>query len=383
MSSQQAPHIGIDARMFATSFTGIGRYTHELTNHLFQLRPDWKFTLFLAPEAFQEFESPHENIQKVIAPEKHYSFAEQTSFLKRISQQKFDLFHFPHFNAPLLYRRKSVVTIHDLTISFFPGKKKTSWFHKLGYKLVISNVVKKAQRVIAVSKNTKSDLQKILHTPEEKINVIWNGLGSEFLREKQNLENVESSWQKLTKLHNIQKPYFLYTGVHREHKNVVGMIQAFSQFLKNGGDAELIITGKEDPHYYPEIGEIIIEEKLEQKVKRVGLVSEEELKALFYHAHVFVFPSFYEGFGLPPLEAMSMEIPVIASNTSAMPEICGDAVEYFDPHSISQMAKKMQFLAENEERRQDLIFKGKERIKLFSWQKMAEETVKVYEESLG
>ncbi len=374
-------HIGIDARMYSKSFTGIGRYTHELTKHLFVLRPEWHFTLFLAPQEYEAFDPPSLNVDKVLSPEKHYSFAEQTSFWTKISRQKFDLFHFPHFNAPLLYAGKTIVTIHDLTISFFPGKKKTSWLDKAGYKLVVSDIVKKSKKVIAVSENTKKDLQNILKAPEEKIAVVWNGLGAEFLREEQNVEQVKSLFGKLKKKHEIEYPYFLYTGVHREHKNVVGMIKAFEKFLKKRPNVQLVITGKEDP-YYPEIREEIEKSSLQNNVKTVGLVSENELKTLFYHAHTFVFPSFYEGFGLPPLEAMAMEIPVVASNASSIPEICADAAEYFDPKNIDDIAEKMTKVFSDTKRRNELREKGKKRIQFFSWKRMAEETIKVYEEVL-
>lgn len=378
MSHSRSVHIGIDARMYSSRFTGIGRYVHELTDRLFLLKPEWKFTIFLAEKAFQSYSPPAKNIQKVLAPETHYSFGEQTSFLKKISKEKYDLFHFPHFNAPIFYRGKSVVTIHDLTISFYPGKKKTSLFHKLGYKAVLSNIVKKSKRIITVSHHTKQDLMKLHSVPDEKITVIWNGLGKEFYRSEQNENTMKNVFHALCKRNTIQKPYFLYTGVHREHKNVVGMIQAFHKCRESGIDAELLITGKEDP-FYPEIGEIIEKYNLSECVKRVGLVDENELRALFYHARVFVFPSFYEGFGLPPLEAMAMEIPVTASNAASIPEICGDAALFFDPKNTEEMSTQMSLLFQNEAKRNECIQKGKNRCELFSWEKMAQETLNVYE----
>ncbi len=378
---RKTPHIGIDARMFSASFTGIGRYTHELIARLCPLRPDWRFTVFLSPEGFTDFSTDCTHIRKVLAPEGHYSWGEQTSFWRRIERAGCDLMHFPHFNAPLLYRKACIVTIHDLTISFFPGKKKTSWIHQFGYRTVLKNIVRKAARIIAVSEHTQTDLQKILRTPTKKVSVIWNGLGEEFLRERQNPLEMAAMWSDLGRKHDIQKPYLLYTGVHREHKNVVGLIRAFQKFLQRGGDAELVITGKEDP-FYPEVRETIASERLEQSVKLVGLVSEAELRTLFYQARLFVFPSFYEGFGLPPLEAMAMEIPVIASNVSAIPEVCGPAAEYFNPYDIDDMADKMDLVMRSEKKRTGLITAGKDRIKLFSWDTMARETLKVYEEVL-
>lgn len=383
MNALQKPvHIGIDARMYSSDFTGIGRYTQELVKFLGKMRPQWKFSLFLSEKAFSECTFSERNIQKILSPEAHYSFQEQTSFLKKIAAEQFDLFHFPHFNAPIFFRGKSVVTIHDLTISLYPGKKKTSWFHKIAYKTVLSRIIKKSKRIIAVSHNTKKDVQRMFHVPEEKIKVIWNGLGNEFLRSHQEEKSLHKLREVFFKKHNISKPYFLYTGVHREHKNVLGMIRAFEKFLETNPDAELVITGKEDP-YYPEVRGEIVQKNLQNSVKLVGLVSEEELKMLMYFAKVFVFPSFYEGFGLPPLEAMAMEIPVIASNCSAIPEVCGNAAEYFDPHNITEMSECMIRAFHDETLRKNLVEHGNIRIQLFSWKKMAEETVKVYEEILS
>jgi len=373
--------IGIDARMFSTRFTGIGRYTQELIRRITVLRPHWHFTVFLAPAEFENFTPEATNVEKVLAPEEHYSWQEQTSFLKKINAQKFDLFHFPHFNAPVLYKGKSIVTIHDLTISFFPGKKKKSFLDKLAYKFVLKSILRRAKRIITVSEYTKMDLQKLFAFSSDKVRVIWNGLSEEFFRAAQDPALVAKRWGELENVYKLRQPYFLYAGVHREHKNVVGMLRAYSQFLKNGGQVDLVMTGKEDP-FYPEINATIAKEGLGERVKKVGLVTEEELRALFFNAHAFIFPSFYEGFGFPPLEAMAMEIPVITSNASAMPEICGDAVEYFDPYILHNMSEKMQLIAENDTRRRELIARGRERVKLFSWGKMADETLRVYEEVL-
>ncbi len=375
-------HIGIDARMYSTLFTGIGRYVHELTDRLFALRKDWKFTVFLSKKTFESFIPPGPHVEKELAPESHYSLAEQTSFLKRISKHNFDLFHFPHFNAPIFYRKKSIVTIHDLTISYYPGKKKTSWFHKIGYRLVLSSIVKHAERIITVSSHTKDDLTKMLRVSPDKITVIWNGLGKEFFRENCKTEEMEKVKKDLFMRHHIENPYFLYTGVHREHKNIVGMITAFQKLLSREPNAELIITGKEDP-WYPEISGIIEREKLGDRVKRVGLVDNNELLALYYYARALVFPSFYEGFGFPPLEAMAMKIPVAASRSSSIPEICGDAVEYFDPKNTDDMAEKMLLVFSRDEMRKKLVEKGAERIRLFSWERMADETMRVYEEAIS
>jgi glycosyltransferase involved in cell wall biosynthesis len=181
----------------------------------------------------------------------------------------------------------------------------------------------------------------------------------------------------------LQKPYFLYTGVWRDHKNIVGLIRAFAGMNEDlGGVYNLVITGRHNPSYH-EIPDTIRKLNLEKEVHLVGLVSEADLQALYQHALAYVFPSFYEGFGLPPLEAMQCGTPVAASNRSAIPEVCGEGnALFFDPSDENDMREKMRILATDPSVRQRLVNRGFERVKDFSWETMAKETLAVYREAL-
>ena len=137
--------IGIDARMYGSGFTGIGRYTYELIRQLAEMDRENEYVVFLRKEAFDEFEPPNRRFQKVLADFPHYSFTEQTGFLKLLNKTKLDLMHFCHFNAPIFYKKPYIVTIHDLTLSFFPGKKFNSFWRRLAYRLVLKTVTKKAK----------------------------------------------------------------------------------------------------------------------------------------------------------------------------------------------------------------------------------------------
>ena len=277
--------IGIDARMYGTGFTGIGRYTYELIQNLAKLDNEHEYVIFMRKEAFDNFEPPNERFQKVLADFAHYSFGEQFGFLKVLNKANLDLMHFSHFNAPIFYKKPYIVTIHDLTLSFFPGKKMTNFFHRMAYYLVIRNVTKRAKKIIAVSQNTKKDLQKALRVPEDKITVIYNGVNPEFA------ESKATPRPDLMKKLGLQKPYFLYTGVWRDHKNVVGLIKAFAALNKErGGQYELVITGRHNPTYR-EIPDIVKAMQLEDQVHVVGLVSEEDLITLYKHALAYVFPT--------------------------------------------------------------------------------------------
>ncbi len=368
--------IGIDARMYSTEFTGVGRYVYELVHNLIKLDKKNEYVLFMNREEYDKFDPPNKRISKVLANARHYSFAEQTRFWWVLQRAKLDLMHFTHFNAPILYRRPSIVTIHDLTLSFFPGKKMNSAFYRTAYNVVLKNAVRHAKRVIAVSKNTKKDLVEITHTSPSKIEVVYEGVGEQF-GPKEDKGLVED----LQKKYNITKEFMLYTGVWRSHKNLVNLIRSFALLQEDESfESQLVITGKEDP-YYPEVKRTVKELGLEHEVIFTGLAPEDELIALYQSAKLYVYPSLYEGFGLPPLEAMRCGTPVVASKNSCIPEVCGEEnALYFDPYDPEDMANVMRRVWLDEELQKELHEKGLKHSRKFVWEKMAEKTFKIYEE---
>ncbi|MBU1992373.1 MAG: glycosyltransferase family 1 protein [Patescibacteria group bacterium] len=364
--------IGIDCRMYSPAFTGIGRYVLELTENLFKLDKQNEYVLFFNNPEYKYFKPPNERVKKVLVDAGHYSFAEQTTFLKKLNKEKLDLMHFTHFNAPLLYNKPFIVTIHDLTLTLFPGQKMTNFTHRMAYHAVIKHAVKKAKHVIAVSNNTKNDLGKFLKADTNKVSVVYEGIAPEFKPIKgHKLELVRGKY-------DIQKPFLLYTGVFRSHKNLVNLVKAFAVIRKNYKlDIQLVITGREDK-YYPEVKNTIEQLGLQNEIVMPGLVPEEDLISLYSTATIYVFPSLYEGFGLPPLEAMQCGTPVVCSNASCMPEVCGDAVLFFNPNDLSDIAEKVHTLYKDKNLQKKLIKKGLEHVQKFSWEKMAKETLKLY-----
>lgn len=365
--------IGIDARMYGAGFTGIGRYTAELIAHLARLDQGNEYVLFMRKEAFDQFQLPNERFKKVLADFPHYSLGEQIGFNRLLKAEKLDLVHFTHFNAPVFYDQPFVVTIHDLTLSFFPGKKMNRFFHRWAYHWVIKNVTKKAKKIIAVSKNTQKDLVETLHVPLEKIEVIYNGVSPQFGHTK------ATPRADLVKKYDLNKSFFLYTGVWRDHKNVVGLIRAFAAFNQEmNQEYQLVITGAPSEVYH-EVPDVVQELNLQNTVRLVGLVPEGDLYGLYKSALAYVFPSFYEGFGLPPLEAMQCGIPTLVSNTSCIPEICGEGnALYFDPYDLKDMQAKMKQMAQDSSLRQKLIENGKQRVTFFSWEKMTQQVLNLY-----
>lgn len=364
--------LGIDCRIISSRFTGIGRYTHELVTRLIKLndtkeKPDQIVLFFNDPE-YYEFATNSPHVKKILVNARHYSLAEQTKFLRTLNKENCDLVHFPHFNVPILYKKPFIVTIHDLTLSLFPGRKMTRLHHRLAYHKTIKNAVKKAKKIIAVSHHTKKDIVEHLKIDPAKITVIYHGIAKEF--EKTNDTDV---LQK----HQIPGPYLLYTGVWRNHKNLKRLIQAL-KILKSKTPLKLVITGNPDPHY-PEVQQTVKDLGLQDDVVFPGFVSEKELIQLYSHAAIYVFPSLYEGFGFPPLEAMKCATPVVASNASSIPEVCGiqNAV-FFDPQDENEIAQKILEVYNNKPLQMEMVKNGLQHAAQFSWEKMVTETTKLY-----
>lgn len=366
--------IGIDARLYSSSFTGIGRYVYELIDHLLKIDHQNHYVLFFNEPEFEKFHLPRSGVEKILAGAHHYSFAEQWNFWHTLQRAKLDLMHFTHFNAPVLYRRPSIVTIHDLTLSLYPGEKMKRWWQRFGYHFTIRSIVHRSKRVIAVSEHTKRDVVKMLHADSEKIQVIHEGVNPHFHQISE--RHMVDEFLKNT---GLTKPYLLYTGVWRSHKNLVNLIKAFA-VLKHTHHFEgrLVITGKEDP-WYPEVKQTVKNEHLEGEVRFTGLIPDEDLVLLYNGALIYVLPSFYEGFGLPALEAFACGVPVCAARSSSLPEVCGEGnAVFFDPHDPADIASKIASVYSDPAKMEELRWRGFARLKDFSWEKMARETLKVY-----
>lgn len=370
--------IGIDARFFTERATGVGRHVYELVQGLAKLDSINEYTIFLKPEEFETFQVPASNFKKELTTAKHYSVAEQWGFCKQLYAYHFDLMVFPQFNVPLLYFRPYVITVHDLTLHLFPGKKKTDFISRLAYKLIINIAVRKAKHCFAVSENTKKDMMKYLGISEEKITVTYNGVTKTF-------EPIldQNILQEFKAKQGLPDQYFLYTGVFRSHKNVVGLIEAYAEFLKKYPEfaIDLVLAGPPDKTY-SEVPDTIQKLGLEKQVHILGILSTSELAKLVCGALAYVFPSFYEGFGIPPIEAMQCGVPVACSNTSSLPEVCGDAVEYFDPYSKNAIVSALETVAFNGEKRKILIERGFIQCEKFKWEDMVKKMFDVYKKVL-
>lgn len=368
--------IAIDARLYSPKYTGIGRYVYELIKSLQELDTHNDYVVFLNPDEYESFTCPNEQWTKKKIDIPHYSWKEQTEFYRILMSEKADLVYFPHFNVPIRYTRPFVVTIHDLTLHYFPYKEYTpKWSFKKQvqiwvYKYLMKKTVAHAKHIVAISDNTKKDLQKEYAVADEKISTILEGVPEHFQKASEDQIAV------MKKSFGINKAYLLYTGVWRSHKNLLNLIKAFQVLIEQGQDLQLVLTGKKDP-IYPEIPELIETLKLRDRVIMTGFVSEDDLIALHSGAEIFVFPSLYEGFGLPPLEAMQFGVPVVCSDRASLPQVCGDAAEYCDPEKPEDISRAISSILTSPEHRQALIVKGTENLKRFSWKAMTSQILDI------
>ncbi len=367
--------IGIDARFYGSASKGLGRYTQKLVEHLEKIDSENEYFVFLRRENFDEYVPGNKNFKKVLADYPWYSFSEQLLFPKLLACYKLDLMHFPHFNVPILYFRKFVITIHDLILLHFPTKRASTlaplWyqFKFLAYKLVIYCAVMRSQKIIAVSQFTKNDILTQYPSAKNKLVVTYEAC------EKTLLKNLQAPEQILEK-YGIIKPYLLYVGNAYPHKNLEELIAAFLIVSEKIADLKLVLVGKED-YFYGRIKAQVKKEKI-ASVIFPGFARDEDLSAIYKQALLYVFPSRYEGFGLPPLEAMDAGVPVVCSDSTCLPEILGDSAFFFKAKEQSAMAEAILKVAEDEKLRKELIAKGHAQVKKYSWEKMAKETLGIY-----
>jgi glycosyltransferase involved in cell wall biosynthesis len=357
--------IGIDARMYGSRFTGIGIYTEKLVEYLSENDSENDYVLFLSKEGMSACTVSKPNFKKTLADARHYSWKEQLIFPFVLLKERLDLMHFTHFNAPFAYRGRSVVTIHDLTLSFYPGRKMTGSLHRLAYQTTIRSISGRAKRIFAVSAHTKKDLIEILDIPEEKIIIVKNGVERGRFEAEVGKETVDRLKERL----RIEGDYLLYTGVFREHKNLVRLVEAFGKIAAEFPAVDLVLVGKEDPGYR-DVRDAIVRLGLSGRVKLPGFMDSSDLVTLYKGAIGYAFPSLYEGFGLPILEAMAAGIPVLCSKGSSLTEVAGDAnAAFFNPLDTENMASVMAEFLRNGELRKQLSERGLVRVREFSWEK--------------
>lgn len=361
----------IDARLAGLENAGIGRYVQSLCERL-----EFSSRRGEGGEGLEGLDGRREaiNILSVRSGPKHYSLMEQLRFPSILKNLQPDLAHFPHFNVPLLYNEPFVVTIHDLLWHERVGFSATTlpkWLYLIkyiGYRAVLRHAILRSEAIIVPSKWVKGKIVERFPEAEGKIKVIYEGVAKVF---------SSTGDKDYNNYKDYNFPYLIYIGSLYPHKNVAVILNVLKYF----DDLKLVVVCARS--VFRQRFEAEIEKRgLRGKVIFAGFVPDEELAVLYRKAAAFVFPSLSEGFGLPGLEAMAAGCPVISSNAGALPEIYGGAAVYFDPKNEAELTEKIREIREDRGYRKNMIELGKERVKIFTWERCAKETLEVYQRVL-
>ncbi len=369
--------IGIDCRTILDpakpeARAGVAHYTYHLVDNLLKLDNKNEYYLFFDKKAkdIDYFRRDNSTI-------KYFPFLQYKKFLPFayshllvaafLGRQWLDVYHSPAYTIPLAYSKSAVVTVHDLAIyhqaEWFPRRQ------KFATKVSVPTSVKKAKKIIAVSKSTKKDITKFLKIPASKVEVIYEGVDK---RVKKNL--------KVRKKYNIKKKFILFIGTLEPRKNIIGLVKAFNKLRKTSvyKNYQLVIAGAKG-WLFKDIFKTVKDLKLSRKVIFCDYVPQEDKIGLLDAADLFILPSYYEGFGLPILEAMRQGTPVICSNITSMPEVAGQAAVLIDPHKIKDLSQAIRKILTDKKLYNELITVGFKQAEKFSWEKCARETLEVYE----
>lgn len=377
--------IGIDARLYGPLAKGLGRYTQELVDRIISFDRTNDYYIFLNEDNYDlvKIHPSFNNVHKVKINIAWYSVTEQIKLPFVLSKYKLDLIHFTHFNVPIFCPCKFVVTIHDLILTKFKSQK-ASTKHPLVYnikdfcyRLVIKKALKNSEKVITVSNFTKDDIVSQFGICSDKIEVIYEGISFK------DLKNINYDKESLLQKYGIKKDYFLYVGSAYPHKNLEFLIKEFIRFYKKNKSYQLVLVGKDD--FFYERLESFARQALDDNeivdsnaIVFTSYVKDNELAFFYKNASLYIFPSLYEGFGLPPLEALYYSCPVLSSNQASMPEILKKSALYFDPYSENDFLEKLELILRDGQLREKMLSYSQGLFADYDWDICAIKTQSIY-----
>ena len=364
--------IAIDARKLRDF--GIGTYIRNILIELSRLDQATDYVVLCRPDDVESGEVLGRNFRMVPESAPTYSIEEQIKIPLALAREGVRLVHEPHYVLPPAIRCRAVVTIHDCIHLMFPQYLPS----KLAYvyaKASMWSATRKADRILTVSEASKRDILRFFDVKPEKVSVIHNAIDERFLgpADTMRMDLVRERYQ-------LDHPFILYVGNIKPHKNIARLIDAFGRARGAGPDnLKLVIIGDELSRY-PAMRQAVHRHKLDKQVRFLGFQPQETLASFYRLARAFVFPSLYEGFGLPPLEAMACGTPVVTSNVSSLPEVAGGAALLVDPHDTDAIADGIRRAVNDEDVRADLIARGLARARQFSWAQSVAKIHKIYME---
>ena len=335
---------------------------------------DTEFVVLTRPADCDAVGSLGANFRAVSETSEHYSVAEQIRIPLALRRERVALFHAPHYVLPPLVPCRSVVTIHDCIHLMFPQYLPS----RLGFtfaRAAISLASRRAARVLTVSESSKRDILRLVDVSASKIDVICNGYDERF-----GIEPLAEDVVRVRERYQLHDKFVLYAGNVKPHKNLERLIVAFNLVRGRGLEHLKLVLIGDDISRYAALRRAVHSHQLHKYVRFLGYLPQETLAVMYRLAGVFVFPSLYEGFGLPPLEAMASGAPVVTSNVSSLPEVAGDAAILVDPYDPSAIADAIERVLCNEGLRRDLRTKGLARARQFSWETSVRRVRAVYDE---
>ncbi|MBI3471280.1 MAG: glycosyltransferase family 4 protein, partial [Candidatus Solibacter usitatus] len=368
---------------------GIGTYIRSLVQALGVVDSANRYVLIGSAEAVQSFHDLPQNFETAVYKRPDTDPVDNVGFPAFLHRFAADLVHIPLNRVPLLMPRPYVVTIHDMSSLLFEERKgpRQDW-HRFRFRTGLM----RAERVIVVSAATRKDVENLLFVPHDKIRMVYNAPNPEFFRHRHvadaraaGPEAAALERRRILERYQIHYPFLLYAGSIRPQKNVPRLVEAFAvareelEQRPEYKDLHLIIIGDEISDH-PEVRRTVIQSRVEHVVRFLGFVPFDTLRTFYESATAFVFPSLYEGFGLPPLEAMASGAPVITSSSSSLPEVVGDAAMLVNPENVFDIARGIKEVLLDPELRARLAKAGQVHAAKFSWERTAREVLEVYQE---
>jgi len=354
--------IGIDARLYGSHGRGLGRYLKEVIDRMISSHNDYRFVVFLSIENFESFKIKKDNVEKVLIRARWYSFVEQIVMPFFIWRKKVDLMYFAHFNVPYFCPSNFIVTIHDLILFHFPSQRASKLapgvykIKEIIYHKIIRRAVFKSEKVITVSNFSKQDILDNFPVQAEKIKRIYEGVYA-IPGDEKNLQH------ETLKEYGIKKNFVMCVGSAYPHKNLEFLVDEFSQMRRV--DLQLLVIGQND--YFMSRLRDYVSVKGYKNIVFTGFVSDVFLSFLYGKALFYIFPSKYEGFGLPALEAQAYNCPVLSSRVASLPEILGDSALYFQLDNGDDFKNKFNRMMDDSGLRESLLISGKKNLERFSW----------------
>jgi len=374
-------HIVIDARRIRDF--GIGTYIRSLVHALSEIDQESRYTLVSGPGDVRTLGGLSENFHSALYTRTDADVLDHVAFPFFLRSLSPDLVHIPLNRVPALMIRPYVVTIHDMANILF--EESSSQIRSGIRRNLFCRGLERASRVIAVSDATRTDVEKMTSVPASRIRRVYNAPDPGFLE-----CNAAGSEEQLRIMerYQINYPFLLYAGNIRRHKNVPRLVEAFAVVRDQLAshpvyrDLRLVIIG-DTISQYPAVRQAVIKSRVQQVVRFLGFVPFETLRCFYQFAAAFVFPSRYEGFGLPPLEAMASGPPVVTSNVSSLPEVVDDAAVLVNPENVFDIARGIREVLLDDNLRATLICRGREQARRFSWETTARQVLEIYREAVS